>query len=185
MKEILLSCPPGLGAYGLHRLVYDTLSTPGEPRTFIFAPVRLASGQDAVLVRGNLSPLPIPAGQAREIPTYDVGNRFHFSLRANPTVKRGDKPNHHAQIGLSKEKDSLRIRWLKRRSEENGFEVLSHEIRTEPMIVDRPPTAFVLNLALYTGIARVTDRDLFHRALRKNVGRAAAWGCGLLIIQPA
>ena len=42
----------------------------------------------------------------------------------------------------------------------------------------------VINKVMYEGILTVTDRDRFIGALTQGIGRAKAYGCGMLTIIP-
>ena len=61
-------------------------------------------------------------------------------LRAWPTVKLNGRPR---SIAARPDKDGLRLRWLQRRAEEHGFELIGEPSMTvEPFTVDRPGRRF-------------------------------------------
>lgn len=180
MYDVLMACPSGFDAYAVHKLVYEKFAPPGNPREFLFTPVRTAEGTAAILARGCFDGIDIPPGSAQPVLTPVEGEVLAFTLRANPTVKFKNKPG---QIGLDPAKDSLRLRWLTNRAAERGFELLEVAVVAEPMHVARPPTPFTLNIAIYSGLLRVTDGARFALALHSGIGRAEAWGCGLLAVR--
>ena len=74
--------------------------------------------------------------------------------------------------------------WLYKRAEKNGF-IVSEDLR----IIERDIKRFshgenyvTLSVAVFEGVLSVENEELFTNALRFGVGRAKAYGCGLLTL---
>lgn len=117
-----------------------------------------------------------------------VGQQWQFRLRANPvhSVKQSDKKQSgsrgkvYAHITAKQQEQ-----WLLERSEKNGFALSAGSFR----IVQRETRRFrrhnktiTLGIATFEGILEVIDVASFRRALTSGLGRAKAFGCGLLTI---
>lgn len=77
--------------------------------------------------------------------------------------------------------------WWEARSQRIGLENLDHpSIHLEPSRTGTTSTGNKLTIAAcrIEGIASVTDPDQICEAIRSGVGRARAYGCGLLTIAP-
>jgi CRISPR system Cascade subunit CasE len=118
-----------------------------------------------------------------------AGQQWQFRLRANPvhsvrqtadsqgTAKRGKV---YAHVTAQQQEQ-----WLLERAEKYGFrvqegsfQVVQQEVRK--FLRHRQPVT--LGIATFEGILEVTDVDLFREALANGIGRAKAYGCGLLTI---
>ena len=146
-------------------------------------------------------------------PVLRVGDRLQFALRANATKDRAEvsRMEKGARRGKSRRVDvvmdllraapegakrvAIRGRtaqaaaedWMARQGTAKGFEtrviVVEGYSTIELGIRRRQGATFgVLDL---TGEITVTDPDAFLSALSAGVGRAKAWGCGLMLIRRA
>jgi CRISPR system Cascade subunit CasE len=101
-----------------------------------------------------------------------------FRVRANPNVtKKG------IRTGITNPTDQ--IDWLTKRLTENG--VTPHDIRiTESITVrfKKPKTNTVITLATatYEGIITIDDPHTFRTLMNKGIGRALAFGYGLITL---
>jgi CRISPR system Cascade subunit CasE len=139
-----------------------------------------------------------------------VGQHWHFRLRANPvrSIKDGSNPaaNRGKIVPCSKIDDQKL--WLASRSLSRGFNVLSASdgnmadkddvltinainqtanytfeiVHRETKKFKRQGKTVTLNVATFEGILEVTDAEKFVHTLRHGLGRAKAYGCGLLTI---
>lgn len=121
-----------------------------------------------------------------------VGQSWHFRLTANPTYAgRKDgwadtKPRGHTTV---KQQEA----WLLSRCERAGFTIPDgpsgeHQLH----VVEREMVRFAkgghrvsLAKATYEGHLTVSDAELLRAALTRGVGRAKAYGCGMLTLAPA
>ena len=114
--------------YHVHRLIYEALAKDGV-RDFLFAPFAATGGLHVVLVR------------SRDAKTsFAEGQRFRMTLRAMPSVKSDGR---RRSIGAGRSKDSLRLRWIRARGRENGFDLLAEpEMQVERVRLEeaKPPS---------------------------------------------
>jgi CRISPR system Cascade subunit CasE len=119
-----------------------------------------------------------------------AGQRWQFRLRANPvhSVKDGANTSGrgkvYAHVTVEQQKG-----WLRQRAQSCGFEltvgdnVESFDITQSDQLRFRRQDKFVtLGVATFEGMLRITDAGLFVKTLTEGVGRAKAYGCGLLTI---
>ena len=158
------------------------------------------------------SPSGVWSVQTREFaPKLKGGMRFRFDLRANPTVsdKRDGKTRRHdvvmqekkrllAERGLNRwcewqggEKPHLYsiVRntcgaWLQSRATRNGFDVDLSELAVEAYQPQAQDKDLKFTTVDFRGALTVVDPRAFGVALCEGVGRAKAFGCGLLLIRP-
>jgi CRISPR system Cascade subunit CasE len=121
-----------------------------------------------------------------------AGQRWRFRLHANPVYTADGKRYAHVTAEQQKQ-------WLSARAERNGFSF--YKIITAESDVDavqiihrnilkfrkRPSdkTYVTLSVATYEGELIVEDADLLRRALTYGIGKAKAYGCGLLTLARA
>ena len=127
--------------------------------------------------------LEVPEVKAFDIPST-VGEMFYFRLVANPTVRRKQAAGEKGQrVGLYKSGEQEA--WLKRKAEGAGFEVLALRLRDLGMIESRKQTSgrtYVIQhqAVQFEGGLQVSDPDRFRRTIIHGMGRAKAFGFGLL-----
>ena len=134
-------------------------------------------------------------------PALASGDRLQFSLRANPTVarktdaKRGKRsdivmnaikplPPESRAGARAAAMQEAGMAWLRRQGELHGFAV--ETLRVDGYRVLRPPHRQApMRIATldFDGTLRVTDGAAFVRALTAGLGRAKAYGCGLMLIR--
>jgi CRISPR system Cascade subunit CasE len=137
------------------------------------------------------------AEQKWETKNYDqlmerikVGQRWLFRLRANPvhSVKQTNDSRHepikrgkvYAHVTVQQKEQ-----WLLERAAKHGFNLQAGEFRVVQQEVRQFPRQrkmVTLGIATFEGILEVVDTTLFLRALTGGIGRAKAYGCGLLTI---
>lgn len=139
---------------------------------------------------------PRELGSAWQVKSYDAllsklaeGQIWQFRLRANPVRSsareqrddnaRGKLFNHVTQ---DRQKE-----WLAARGAQNGFSVqggsfdVIHAQWFKFRKGDRKGEVSILAVT-FEGVLQITNVDLFRSALTKGIGRAKAYGCGLLTI---
>ncbi|MHC5902800.1 type I-E CRISPR-associated protein Cas6/Cse3/CasE [Streptomyces sp. S6] len=131
------------------------------------------------------------------------GTTWSFRLTANPvhSIRRAvdsrDSPTKRAAHVTPRHQ----IGWLLQRQRNAGFEVVeapSGDGRHHEVIVhDRMPLQFNkagtatgrpevrFTRVTFDGRLRVTDADVFRRTLTNGLGKAKAYGCGLMTLAPA
>lgn len=122
------------------------------------------------------------------------GSAWEFRLAANPihqTLGKDGKSKKFAHVTVSQQ-----LGWLLDKAEKSGFSLL-HERTGEPAVtvVGREHLKFrrrkegqeaqvSIRRVTFEGALRVTDAELFRKALVQGVGRAKAYGCGLMTVVP-
>jgi CRISPR system Cascade subunit CasE len=122
--------------------------------------------------------------------TLKAGMVLSFRLKANPSRKIDTKTGpdgrrrHGRRVELVKEEDQ--VQWLKRKGEQNGFEV--HSVRigglTKERSRSRRGTAPTLAGVVFEGRLQITDPELFRQGLARGIGPGKAYGLGLLSLAP-
>lgn len=134
-------------------------------------------------------------------PVLAAGDRLAFSLRANPTVSRkgsGKRGVRHDVVmnaikPIPKDERAEKrtaaiqeagVAWLRGQGERHGF-ALEHASADRYCILSPPHHGEKMRLAAldFEGILKVTDPLLFTQMLAQGLGRAKAYGCGLMLIR--
>jgi CRISPR system Cascade subunit CasE len=112
------------------------------------------------------------------------GQEWRFRLRANPTHsrKRPEAPQERGVIRACATSDEQK-KWLAERADKHGFSLKDFEV------VDRNVSGFkrqertvTLHIATFEGLLKVEEPALLREALTSGIGRAKAYGCGLLTL---
>lgn len=187
----------------------------GTQRDFLFRRRDIEGVPRFYVVSQRIPQSPSDAWQVRTkpyAPTVSAGQRLQFELRANPVVTRSDngKSVRHdvvmqakkrllAEQGLTRwsewngaHKPALYQlvaeaghAWLQARGQRLGFSVDEASLIVEgyQQHVGRDNLRF--STVDYSGQLTVTDPARFGDVLCRGIGRAKAFGCGLLLIRPA
>lgn len=120
-----------------------------------------------------------------------AGQRWQFRLRANPVHSVKETVGSQAQEPAKRGKVFAHVtvkqqeQWLLARAEKYGFklpegsfQVVQQEVRQ----FRRQGKPVTLGIATFEGILEVIDSALFLEAMVSGIGRAKAYGCGLLTI---
>jgi CRISPR system Cascade subunit CasE len=135
------------------------------------------------------------SGQVWETKSYDSflvrlqqGQEWQFRLRANPThsVKRkevsgeasGNRGILYACSTIDKQKEWLTAKAPKHGFSLNGFELVERDVSR----FERQRRTVTLHMATFEGLLKVEDPILLREALSTGIGRAKAYGCGLLTL---
>ena len=115
--------------------------------------------------------------------------RYRFSLRANPTVKRvvrddtGERKKNGRRTAIYDQK--ALADWLRNKARQSGFELERFEADPpvqQSFIRKRKPGKHIR--VDFRGVLRVTDRPLFQKAFQNGIGPAKAFGFGMLMLAP-
>jgi CRISPR system Cascade subunit CasE len=156
---------------------------------------RASNGTVVVLVQSltppDWSPLQDDLGDGFRVkvkefaPAFHAGQRMRFRLRANPALKRDGK-----RLGLAG--DQSQMDWFRRKGEVGGFLFRDDEvwIRDEGTMAGRKyadgeGTMIQFRTVVFEGALTVTAPERFAESLRRGVGPAKGFGCGLLSVGPA
>jgi CRISPR system Cascade subunit CasE len=143
-------------------------------------------------------------------PKVNAGDQFSFNLRINPVVTKkidgakNPKSRKHDDVVMetrSKYKKSGKdmpsnneiiheagIKWINEKAEKNGFNITQNQVIVEGYTQltgkkDREGHSIQLGVLDYSGILKVTEPEKFTTALLTGIGRAKAFGCGLLLLK--
>lgn len=110
------------------------------------------------------------------------GSTYSFKLVANPVKEMNNK-----KVGLYSVEEQ--VTWLVRKAGANGFTFSTSNLKVPltakvTFVRNQGEPKVVINKVMYEGILTVTDRDRFIGALTQGIGRAKAYGCGLMTIIP-
>jgi CRISPR system Cascade subunit CasE len=119
----------------------------------------------------------------------NTGQRWRFRLHANPVYILEGKRLAHVTV-------ERQIEWLTTRAERNGFsfyKIITPEGDADAVQIihrnilkfrKRPSdkTSVTLSVVTYEGELIVEDAELLRRALTCGIGKAKAYGCGLLTL---
>lgn len=120
-----------------------------------------------------------------------TGQRWQFRLRANPvhsvkqlndaiTQEQAKRGKVYAHVTAAQQE-----KWLLDRAAKHGFSLQEGSFRVVQCEVRqflRQLKPVTLGIATFEGILEVSDVDLFLRTLTCGIGRARAYGCGLMTI---
>lgn len=113
------------------------------------------------------------------------GQTWAFRLKANPTHRAQirDRSRIVAHVTVAQQ-----IEWLAKRSEGLGIQITqaatpTFDVVAREMLRFRRDSATVtLGVATFEGRLVVSDREALIAAMRTGVGRAKAYGCGLMTL---
>lgn len=114
-----------------------------------------------------------------------VGQKWAFRLQANPThrAKFNDSWKIVAHVTAQQQ-----LQWLLDRdaslgiSLSNGDEATARVIGRQVQRFSRKGKRVTIGTARFEGVLTVTDANLFRQALTHGIGRAKAYGCGLMTL---
>lgn len=130
-------------------------------------------------------PTTVSASYAPLLETLDAGQRWGFRLTANPTHRL---TSHGTTKVVAHVSAYHQQSWLLRRAESIGVD-LGPEGELTFQLVGRQVKRFrragdtvTLGMATFNGVFTVTDPSLLKTALTQGIGRAKAYGCGLMTL---
>lgn len=112
----------------------------------------------------------------------EVGQRWRFRLKANPTRSGGKnssgKSRHSPHVTEEHQRE-----WLLNRAARLGVkEVETRIVGRQIEDFRRGPGRVTLTTATYEGVLEVEDTNLLRQSLVSGIGRAKGYGCGLLTL---
>ncbi|MFH2064524.1 MAG: type I-E CRISPR-associated protein Cas6/Cse3/CasE [Pseudomonadota bacterium] len=172
--------------YGLHKIIYSLFpEIPGQKRDFLFADKGGGFNSRKILILSEREPIPPEYGVLSSKPVPDqflAHNIYGFEIVLNPTKRNPET----GKIVSVRKKDDL-LEWFTQRCEKHGFDVLSQSLQVNVLGVlryEKNGKHCTHNTATFMGKLRVTDREAFIQSFKQGIGRAKAFGFGLLQIVP-
>lgn len=115
--------------------------------------------------------------------TISCGQTWMFRLRANPThsvAGLGSGPRGKVVAHVTYEQQ---IEWLMKRADSLGVEFVSIDVSNrDTMVFKRQGKNITIGVATFEGLLKVTDSKKLVDSMTSGIGRAKAYGCGLLTI---
>jgi CRISPR system Cascade subunit CasE len=121
-----------------------------------------------------------------------IGQEWQFRLRANPVyADRVRTPKENRGKVLARLSAWRQKKWLLDRTEQYGFRILPNEDDSPKLeIVQREMREFVkrdghkisIGMTTFEGALRIENETLLVNTMRKGIGRAKAYGCGMLTL---
>lgn len=142
------------------------------------------------------------------VPSLSVGQIFTFDLRANPVVtirKEGKKnPSHHDVLMNTKKKatenniasynlwehmEKAAVDWFSKRAPQWGFSIVPGHLlvdgyQSHYLNKKHQENSIQFSTIDYSGILTIENPAQFQKTLFDGIGRAKAFGCGLMLIRP-
>lgn len=195
-------------AYLDHALVWRLFPGDDSDRDFLFRRMRADHDRRDYLIVAKRLPVPNFADCRCDCKAYDpapsVGTRLRFDLRANPTIARkraGRSSQRHdvladAWYRSSPDNPAERSRppleiardWLLQRSMQMGLQIDPDALMVKNYIqhrLRRHDRTIQFSSVDFSGIACVTDTEKIADALKRGIGHAKGFGCGLLLVRRA
>lgn len=115
------------------------------------------------------------------------GQLWQFRLVANPVSSVHMPGTRGKPVPLTREQQ---YSWLPRQADRHGFSVTTDGSRSEisrretwRFTKERGQRTVTLGTAQFDGVLRVEDAQRLHQAMVRGIGRAKAYGCGLLTLR--
>lgn len=185
-------------AYSLHRIVYslyEDIRDPAQKEASTASGILYADqGGDIrgrkILMLANREPMSAVDGQHGEVLSKPIPDDFldygyyRFKVIVNPT--RRDSASR--KLVPVRGRDAV-AQWFTERSEASwGFSLNSENLQVDKINVlqfkDKRQRQVTIGQAHIQGMLRITDKEQFSRSFTQGIGRARAFGCGLLQIVP-
>jgi len=117
-----------------------------------------------------------------------TGNCYRFRLVGNPTKKVTPKGAKNGKV-VAIFNAEQQLKWFMEKADKSGFKVVANSVKVGPTDWQRfyrkaKDTQVEFGQVVFEGVLEVTDTEEFIDALTSGIGRAKAYGCGLLTIIP-
>lgn len=118
--------------------------------------------------------------------TFAVGRCYRFDLLASPCKKQGKEGKKNSQRRFLRTFDE-RQDWLKRKSQQYGFELVQVEEEQQVTIRGRHDNEHGGKMngqaVRFQGILRIQNEELFKIAWENGIGPAKSYGQGMLMLR--
>jgi CRISPR system Cascade subunit CasE len=173
-------------AYGLHKAVYSLFpQIEGVTRDFLFADKGGDWQERKILILSERRPVTPEFGVVvfKEIPDSFLEHALYgFEVTLNPTKREKTSGKTLAIRG----KENL-LAWFSAKAPLIGFEIEENSLQVQNVGVqtfDKDGSVCTHNTATFIGKLKVTNKAAFIKSFKEGIGRAKAFGFGLLQIVP-
>lgn len=185
-------------AYSLHRVVYslfEDIRDEQEKQASTTSGILYADqGGDykarKILMLSNRQPVARVDGQYGEVQSKTISESFlaHDQYRFKVIVNPTRRDNASRKLVPVRGRDLVAPWFAERALASWGFEASARHLQVDKIDVlqfkDKAQRPVTVGQAYVQGLLRVTDRDRFVASFEQGIGRARAFGCGLLQIVP-
>ncbi len=183
-------------AYSVHRVVYDLFEdvrnekekNTHKPSGILYADKGMKQGWRKIVILADRKAKQPSHGEleGKDVPEKFLDHdRYGFEVMMNPT--RRDRAT--GKTVAIRERERLEEWFLKKAEETWGFAVEKesvsiHNIGAQTFKKSKEGPTVTHHRATFIGKIRITDREKFKEVFKKGIGRARAFGFGLLQIVP-
>lgn len=185
-------------AYSLHRVVYSLYEDIREPESKLASEpsgiLYADQGGDykgrKILMLADRSPMDAVEGfhgevQSRSIPSdFLEHDQYRFKVIVNPTRRASASRKLFPVRG----REAVAQWFVERATASWGFSVAPAHLQVDKIEVqqfkDKQQRQVTIAQAHVQGLLAITNREQFKRSFTQGIGRARAYGCGLLQIVP-
>ena len=185
-------------AYSLHRVVYslyDDVRDSRQKKASVASGILYADqGGDVrgrqILMLANRAPMDTVDGQHGKVHSKIIPDNFlsHEQYRFKVIVNPTRRSSVSRKLVSVRGHDDIAQWFTVRATNSWGFDVSSRHLQVEKIEVlqfkDKQQRKVTIGQAHVQGLLRVTDKDQFYKSFTRGIGRARAYGCGLLQIVP-
>lgn len=172
--------------YGLHKAIYTLFpKVEGQTRDFLFADKGGDWQERKILILSERKPMTPQFGSivSKEIPeSFLEHNLYGFEVILNPTKREKTTGKTVAIRG----RENL-LAWFNSKALSLGFSIVNNCLQVQNEGVqtfNKDGTLCTHNIATFIGKLAVADRVAFVKSFKEGIGRAKAFGFGLLQIIP-
>src|SRR5690625_610042 len=185
-------------AYSLHRVVYslyDDVRDAQQKQASTASGILYADqGGDIrgrkILMLANREPMGTVEGQYGQVHSKPIPDNFlaydqyRFKVIVNPTRR----DNASRKLLAVRAREAIAQWFVERGPRSWGFEVAPQTLQVDKIEVlqfkDKQQRQVTIGQAHVQGLLRITNRAQFANSFTQGIGRARAYGCGLLQIVP-
>lgn len=199
LSKVLIPWKNTRNPYDIHRVLWELFpDRPDDTRDFLFRVEKKQKGAGFEILLQSMEAPVQDNPNVRVIATREYrftianGQRLRFRLRANPIKTINDEVGRLNRKGTVKKcrvpiiKEEDQNAWLERKlSMACTIETLNIQ-RELPLYFKKKKDerAGKIQTVLFDGILKVNEADFFTDTLKKGIGPAKAFGCGMLSIAP-
>ena len=179
--------------YSIHRVVYSLFPKADEPNRILYADRGLKDGFQTVFILSETRPVPLSDWPLRfETKPVEPGflrhARYSFEIVLNPVRKDSKTGKLKPVIGESNLRE-----WFLEKAAANGFQLTPEDeahlvihVRSVQKFCQRlqPDKNVTHHQVVFSGTLTVTDPERFRQAFEQGIGKAKAFGFGLLQLVP-
>ncbi|MBE6426876.1 MAG: type I-E CRISPR-associated protein Cas6/Cse3/CasE [Planctomycetaceae bacterium] len=179
--------------YSIHRVVYSLFPENADAGRILYADRGMRNAFHTILILSKIRPVCSPETpqniETKEIePGFLKHSRYAFEILLNPVRSK----SHTKQLEPIKG-EILQYEWFLEKAAANGFTLTPEDksrlvIHSEQTLTfrqkDTPERKVTHHRVRFSGTLTVSDPELFQKAFEQGIGRAKAFGFGMLQLVP-